>query len=270
MYPCHGLHYYICVLYTCINKSYKSIITPLHLVLWPTVKNKLLQEPLGPTLFLSLLSRRDVMWRENCQISQTRCSHERRNFQSRTKVVYTKVPGKYVVSFLAIDLHHNAMCLSWACKTNRVIAGVRVEQPMCWMSGWCQGQDNDVFAAHSITIRTEGDHPRSIFNGAVQLAIFVLIWIWNCSWLCRWCLKVAAMINPLKTPLLLHNTAWAQAEGLIFARPGLSSITGRVSFLYKDGLRGVMWPWVDIPTIYSNFPVQPFKIRSNRRISWSY
>ena len=201
MYPCHGLHYYICVLYTCINKSYKSIITPLHLVLWPTVKNKLLQEPLGPTLFLSLLSRRDVMWRENCQISQTRCSHERRNFQSRTKVVYTKVPGKYVVSFLAIDLHHKAMCLSWACKTNRVIAGVRVEQPMCWMSGWCQGQDNDVFAAHSITIRTEGDHPRSIFNGAVQLAIFVLIWIWNCSWLCRWCLKVAAMINPLKLPL---------------------------------------------------------------------
>ena len=42
------------------------------------------------------------------------------------------------------------------------------------------------------------------------------------------------MINPLKLPLL-HNT-----EGLIFAGPGLSSIMGRVSFLYKDGPRGVM------------------------------
>ena len=98
------------------------------------------------------------------------------------------------------------MCLSWACKTNRVIEGVRAEHPMCWMSGWCQGQDNDVFVAHSITIRHREDHPRSIFNGAVQLAIFVLIWIWNCSWLCgRW-INVAGMINPLKLPSL-HNTA---------------------------------------------------------------
>ena len=110
------------------------------------------------TLFLSLLSSRDAMWRENCQISQTRCSHERLNFQSRTKVVYhiptiPKFPGKYVVSFH----HHNAMCLSWACKTNRVIEGVRAEHPMCWMSGWCQGQDNDVFVAHSITIRHRED-----------------------------------------------------------------------------------------------------------------
>ena len=45
---------------------------------------------------------------------------------------------------------------------------------------------------------------------------------------------MAGMINPLKLPLL-HNT-----EGLIFAGPGLSSIMGRVSFLYKDGPRGVM------------------------------
>lgn len=47
------------------------------------------------------------------------------------------------------------------------------------------------------------------------------------------------MINPLKLPLL-HNTAQlCGAEGLIFAGPGLSSIMGRVSFLYKDGPRGV-------------------------------
>ena len=47
------------VLYRCVNKSYKSIITPLHLVLWPTVKIKLLQEPQPDSLSLSC---QGAMW----------------------------------------------------------------------------------------------------------------------------------------------------------------------------------------------------------------
>ena len=107
-------------------------------------------------------------------------------------------------------------------RLNRVIGGVEGGAVNVLNVGGGRAQDNDNFAAHSITIgHQQGtDHPGSIFNGVMEppLAIFVQIWIWNCSWLCHDGQKYPGMINPLKF-LLLHNTAAGSCRGLYFCGP---------------------------------------------------
>ena len=190
-----GLQLFIsCIL----NKRCKSIITLLHLVLWPTVNVEIAPGTAGPAS-LSLP-----------------CQGVMRNWWDLNVLwIYSQNPPPPPIS-----PRHTR--LSSACKTKPRNWGVEGGAVDVLNVGGRPGQDNDNFAAHSITIgHQQGtDHPGSIFNGVMEppLAIFVQIWIWNCSWLCHDGQKYPGMINPLKF-LLLHNTAAGSCRGLYFCGP---------------------------------------------------